>query len=194
MMPVSRIEEFIASKEDWIREKLALQQDFAQKRAESRFSYDTPVPLRGGLVPIVQTDGERAEFDGERFLLPRDLSPDYIRSAIIGLYKQIAKFHITQRVAHFAPLVGKEPAEIKINDAKSRWGSCSSSGTIRFSWYLIIADEVIIDYVIVHELAHLLEMNHSERFWAIVGRIFPNYRELRTRLQKVYGEQASLIR
>jgi predicted metal-dependent hydrolase len=193
-MPLSHIEEFIASKESWIREKLAQTQELARQRREAALSYDTPVKLRGRFHPIVATDEPEPYFDGESFYIPRGLPPDYLSSAIVGLYKQIAKFHITQRVAHFAPLVGKTPDEIHITGSTSRWGSCSSYNRLYFSWFLIMADEEAIDYVIVHELAHLFEMNHSERFWAIVARFFPNYRELRGRLRDLSREQAVNIR
>jgi predicted metal-dependent hydrolase len=64
---------------------------------------------------------------------------------------------------------------VRITDAKERWGSCNAAGSLNFAWRLVMAPPPVIDYVIVHELAHLVEMNHSQRFWGLVGRILPDY-------------------
>jgi len=73
---------------------------------------------------------------------------------------------------------------VRITDAKERWGSCSPAGTLNFAWRLVTAPEGIIEYVIVHELAHLVEMNHSPRFWEAVGRVLPDYAARRAWLRK----------
>ena len=88
-----------------------------------------------------------------------------------------AKEVLPQRVAYFAHLMGVKPAQVKITGARTRWGSCSGRGNLNFSWRLMLADEREIDYVVVHELAHLREMNHSPRFWAVVEAVMPDYRE-----------------
>ncbi|MDR1462599.1 MAG: M48 family metallopeptidase, partial [Azoarcus sp.] len=75
-----------------------------------------------------------------------------------------------------------------LSSARTRWGSCSLKTGIRLNWRLIHFDSSIIDYVIVHELAHLTEMNHSARFWAIVARYFPDYRGARDTLKKLAGQ------
>ena len=77
------------------------------------------------------------------------------------------------------------PAAVKINEAKGRWGSCSSKKSLNFSWRLMMAGESVIDYVVVHELAHLKEMNHSPRFWAEVGRVLPDYPGRRAKLKEL---------
>ncbi len=84
---------------------------------------------------------------------------------------------IAPRVDFFSGLTGLRPSKIKITGAKTRWGSCSPSGTISFSWHLALSPQEVIDYVVVHELVHLDEKNHSRRFWSKVERILPDYRE-----------------
>ena len=81
------------------------------------------------------------------------------------------------RVAHFAPLVGVTYGRITVRNQKTRWGSCSSAGNLNFNCLLMLAPEEIRDYVIVHELCHRLEMNHSARFWREVGRVLPDWKE-----------------
>ena len=88
-----------------------------------------------------------------------------------------AKEVIPEIAAHFAPLVGVTYGNITIRSQRTRWGSCSSKGNLNFNCLLMLAPDDVIDYVVVHELCHRKEMNHSARFWAEVERILPDYRE-----------------
>ena len=81
--------------------------------------------------------------------------------------------------------MGVTPIAVKINSAMRRWGSCSSRMSLNFSWRLIMADDAIIDYVVVHELAHIKEMNHSARFWAVVESVLPDFRERKRKLKEL---------
>lgn len=83
---------------------------------------------------------------------------------------------IPERVKHFAPLVGVTYGRITIRNQKSRWGSCSAKGNLNFNVGLLLAPPEVLDYVVVHELCHRLEMNHSPKFWAKVGSIIPDYK------------------
>jgi len=107
--------------------------------------------------------------------MPPGLSPDEIKAACIQIYRILAKRDLTNRVFDFAKQMSVMPTVVKINSVKTRWGSCSSKKSLNFSWRLIMADDDVIDYVVVHELAHIIEMNHSQKFWAIVENILPDY-------------------
>lgn len=107
------------------------------------------------------------------------LSPEEVAQA-----KRRAAEDLTNRCRKFEPLMGVRCGKIKINKAKSRWGSCNSAGTINFTYRLWFAPEPLRDYVVVHELAHLIEMNHSERFWKQVERVMPDYRKRRSLLKQ----------
>lgn len=98
--------------------------------------------------------------------------------------RELARRKITGRVEYFAPLVGVDYNRIFIKEQKTRWGSCSSLGNLNFNWKLILLDELLLDYVVVHELAHRKQMNHSPAFWAEVERVLPDYRERRKRLRE----------
>ncbi len=78
-------------------------------------------------------------------------------------------------VARHAAALGLRPGRISLRDPRSRWGSCTASGDLMFSWRLIMAPTAVLDYVVAHEVAHLAEMNHSPRFWAVVKRLCPDY-------------------
>lgn len=99
-----------------------------------------------------------------------------------------AKERIPRRAAYFAQRMGVTYGRITIREQKTRWGSCSSKGNLNFNWKLVLMPEEILDYVVVHELAHRFEMNHSERFWAIVAEVLPDYRE-RRRMLKEWGRK-----
>ena len=95
---------------------------------------------------------------------------------------------IPERVAYYAPKVGVTYGRISIRHQKTKWGSCSSGGNLNFNCLLMLAPETVRDYVVVHELCHRKQMNHSEAFWAEVERVLPGYREARKWL-KTHGQE-----
>ena len=110
-----------------------------------------------------------------------------------GLKKR-ASIVISERVAHFAPLVGVDYGRITIRSQKTRWGSCSSKGDLNFNCLLLLAPPEVLDYVVVHELCHRKQMNHSPRFWAEVARIIPDYKTKVKWLKENGGRLMLLIR
>ena len=99
-------------------------------------------------------------------------------------YKQQAKAYLQQKCRHFSEVMGVRHGEVRISGAKTRWGSCSRKGTINFTYRLMFVPEELADYVVVHELAHLKEMNHSGRFWSVVEQVMPDYRARRKKLRE----------
>lgn len=99
-----------------------------------------------------------------------------------------AKTRIPRRAAYYAGRMGVSYGRITIREQKTRWGSCSNKGNLNFNWKLALMPPEILDYVVVHELAHRREMNHSPRFWAEVEAILPDYRERRQKLRE-YGSR-----
>lgn len=95
-----------------------------------------------------------------------------------------AKSIFSERTAYFAQRMGVDYGRITIREQKTRWGSCSSKGNLNFNWKLVLLNPELLDYVVVHELAHRKEMNHSERFWRVVEAELPDYRERRRKLKE----------
>ena len=174
-LPKQDIDRFVQSKERWITRNLAKQQSQIQNRESFLIDYGGTILWRGAPYPIVGRSGTMAGFDGNEFYMPPGLTPEQIKAICIQTYRKLAKMHFTNRVSYYSAQMGVVPSAIKINSAKTRWGSCSARKSINFSWRLAMADDSVIDYVVVHELAHLVEMNHSLRFWAIVEGILPDY-------------------
>ena len=114
--------------------------------------------------------------------------PDYVKDpALEQAYRRQAKARLEERAAYFASRMGVSYQKISVRAAKTRWGSCSAKGNLNFHWKLILMPPQVLDYVVVHELAHRKEMNHSPAFWAEVEKILPDYRERRKWL-KTYGQ------
>lgn len=90
-----------------------------------------------------------------------------------------AKRTLPQLVRRYSSVMGVRPASVLITSAQTRWGSCSAKGTICFSWRLMRMPADFVEYVVVHELAHLVELNHSPRFWAVVRSVLPDYEQRR---------------
>ena len=99
-------------------------------------------------------------------------------------YKGKAKAYIEERVRHYSGVLNLYPEHVRIGSARSRWGSCSHKNHLSFTWRLIMAPHSVIDYVVIHELAHIKEKNHSNRFWNLVEEIVPDYGTHRKWLRK----------
>ena len=181
--PKRDIAHFVASKKKWITDKLAQSKEQRAQREKFSLDYGGFVTYRGKEYPIVSKSGNRLGFDDVHFYMPPNLPPEQIKAACIQIYRLLAKRDLTAKALHYAKQMSVAPSAVKINGAKTRWGSCSSRKSLNFSWRLIMAGDDVIDYVVVHELAHLKEMNHSARFWANVAGVLPDYQERKAQLR-----------
>ena len=104
-------------------------------------------------------------------------SPPVVSRAVSGWFMTRAEGKIKEKVERYAEQVGKSPKSVGIKSFKSRWGSCSVHGDLTFNWKIIIAPNRIVDYVVVHELCHLIHHDHSPKFWRSVEQVLPDYLE-----------------
>jgi predicted metal-dependent hydrolase len=107
-----------------------------------------------------------------------------VEQAVTQWYQREAELLFKQRVAHYAPLLQVAPSVVALSAARTQWGSCNVHGTVRLNWHLIKMPLRLIDYVVVHELAHLVEMNHSPAFWQVVKAVLPDCQRRRSELRK----------
>jgi predicted metal-dependent hydrolase len=184
------INRFVASKDQWIRTHLEKASERFAAKSFYTLSYDSEITLFGNEYPITAGQGRSIRFDGTRVFVPSGLNSSGIKRALVILYRAVANETLSERAGHFASLMGVVPAGIKINGAKTRWGSCSGKNSINFSWRIVMADEDVVDYVVVHELAHIKEHNHSPRFWSIVEGLIPDYKDKRRKLKLLQGKLA----
>ena len=175
---------FVHQNRDWITRKLARAKVLQQGRTPRRFLEGETFPFLGEQHRLrYVAGGEYLRQQNGEFLLGADLSPragDLFRT----WYRARAREILEDRVEHFALRMGLTCRSVRITDAKERWGSCNAAGSLNFAWRLVMAPPPVVDYVIVHELSHLAEMNHSRRFWGRVGRVLPDYAKRRKWLRE----------
>lgn len=112
-----------------------------------------------------------------------DRRTERTRDLLIAWYKGSAARRLEERLAHYAGIIGVEFNRFRVRNLQSRWGSCSSKKNLNFTWQIVMAPLDVLDYVVVHELCHLVHLNHSPEFWGLVESVLPDYMERRRRLR-----------
>lgn len=180
-MKVDDIRRFIDIKADWIKQKQA---HFKKVAAPRPYGDGETFLYLGKEVPLRLVPGERPALVMNRvFKLSRSAQPR-AESVFETWYKKQARAVLTERIEFYARKYGFEVKKIRISSARTRWGSCSAQKTLSFTWRLVMAPPEVIDYVVVHELCHLRELNHSPSFWAQVEAILPGYKSQRKWLKQ----------
>ena len=176
----------LLEKADWVVEKLDGWQ--AKKAPPIFWAEGARIPFRGEefvltLTPKVR--GTAPQLHGEVLHVPVGLEAEavHIEKAVTQWYRSEALRVFGECVEHFAPLLQVMPQEIKLTSARTQWGNCSTRGVVRLNWQLVKMPLHLIDYVVVHELAHLVEMNHSAAFWRVVESACPEYKQCRAELR-----------
>ncbi len=173
------LESLIVLKADWILKKLEARS--ANQHPPMQWQHGDQLLLLGNTITLVtkQDTRSRAVEYMPGFLqlaMPNHNEPSAVEKKVLQWYKKQALTDFSRRLALFATKLGVPTPELFLSNARSRWGSCNSRKEIRLNWRLLQAPPHIINYVVCHELAHLKEMNHSAKFWAVVGSIFPDYK------------------
>lgn len=185
------IDKFVFEKQDWIREKLAIIEGNRQK-FDDIISYKKFL-LFGNKYDLKLSAVKKIETaqDEMTIYMPSTTPSDKILPKLKTYFKKQAKIIIDERLNYLSSIMKLKPANVRISDSKGRWGACNSRGCISFNFRVIMLEPAIIDYVIVHELCHLVEMNHSKRFWGLVTNFLPNASVSKNKI-KEYGFLLSL--
>ena len=183
--PQRLIDQFLADHQEWLTEKLA---ESASKQTALTAERDR-LFLRGQeyafRLTISQTKKAGVKLLDDQIVVTAPAEDHTtVRSILEKWYRLQATKRFTGRVPLLADLVGRDVTRVTIRDQRTRWGSCSSRNTISLNWRLIMAPDSVSDYVIYHELAHLTHMNHSPKFWQLVGEYVPDYKSAETWLKK----------
>ena len=180
------IERFIKEKEPWIVEKLSEKEKLIRE-VEKAFIPGEKFLFLGEGYPLEIQDnhskGYPLKLSFGKFILDKNHSGK-ARDLFIQWYKKEAKQKMTERVYYYSNRLQLFPKGLKITSAQYRWGSCSRDDRLSFSWRIIMAPLSIIDYIIIHELVHIKEKNHSNRFWGYLESILPDYKNHRAWLKK----------
>ena len=174
-----RIEELIKGRILWIKQKLALQATAIISKPKEyvdgeAFAYlgrnyrlkcangtEESVKLRSGYLNVTTKNGKR--------------NSEYIKAAIEQWYRTKALSRLIDKTRRYSAILKVEPTSINLKDYKAMWGSCSPKGVVSYNWRIILAPHKIVDYIVVHELCHLIEPNHSSKYWKQVRSVIPDY-------------------
>jgi len=182
----SEAEAFLARHTGWLAARLK------RTSAPAELAAGSTVPLRGVLHRIAATGKVRGRVEvvtdegGPALLVPGD--PAHQPRRLIDWLKDEAQRDLDGRVAWHAARLGVVAKSVRLRSQSTRWGSCASSGRLNFNWRLILAPPFVLDYVAAHEVAHLVEMNHSAAFWAQVEKTLPDMSRGRAWL-KAHGRE-----
>ncbi len=168
--------EFVAQHEDWLARARA--RHARRPRPAAVWTVGTTVLWRGEMQVIrVAAAGERPQVCLAADVFSVRTTEGDLRAPLEAQFARRAKIELPARTWELAAEKGADVKQVTVRNQRSRWGSCSVGGTISLNWRLVQAPESVRDYIICHELAHLREMNHSDRFWAQVEEYFPAWRE-----------------
>jgi len=178
-VPLAEARMFLMRQSDWLTRALA------RSAGRVAVGVGAQVPVAGEDVEVCVLDGQRRApyLEPGRLVLPgaAGLSAG---PRVAAFLKTRARDALVPTARHYARVLGREAGAISLRDTRSRWGSCSSAGRLSFSWRLAMAPPEVLDYVAAHEVAHLAEMSHAPRFWAVVERLLPGYRAPRSWLKR----------
>jgi predicted metal-dependent hydrolase len=189
-----RIEELIKNRTVWIRQKLKIQTETIRPKDKEYVNGETFSYLGRNyrLKCLSGGSGEAKLTNGYLTVwLAKDASGaasgGCVRQSLQQWYQSRALEKLKEKTKRYSAILGVSPQSVGVKEYKARWGSCSSSGDVTYNWRIIMAPHHIVDYIVVHELCHLLEHNHGPKYWKHVKSVVPDYKECREWL-KVNGE------
>ncbi len=172
-LPEREALDFARSKQGWLAGHLA------DRVPEVTVAPGASLPVEGRMLRLEAGTGRRVALSGDTLLVPGG-DPARLQAWL----KTLARDRLATASDHYAAALGRPYARITLRDTRSRWGSCSSTAGLSYSWRLIMAPPEVLDYVAAHEVAHLEQMNHSPAFWDIVARLMPDYQTHRDWLRQ----------
>jgi predicted metal-dependent hydrolase len=192
---LSEIDAAVVEKSHWISRKLNEWRTHQERRLVNQIQW-----MNGGIMNYMGRPvtlkicpaqvGLQLDDDQLSIGLPSQAEPERIKNTVQAWLQNEARHLFGQRLERLAMLTGKAPRRWTLSSARTRWGSCTSDGTIRLNWRLMHFPLDVIDYVIAHELAHLVEMNHGPKFWEKVAQIIPNFQEARSQLTGITDDMS----
>ncbi|MDD4238551.1 MAG: SprT family zinc-dependent metalloprotease [Desulfotomaculaceae bacterium] len=160
-----------------MKERMVGQQEKVYEHGEV-FQYsgnDYPIEI----IEDISVQQDHVTFKGDKLIIyVKQHEDERVRQALKRFYYQMCKSLVERRIRFYQSSFKLKPRSIKISDSKSRWGTCDSKLQLTFNWKLAMAPLEVIDYIVVHEMCHMVHLNHDRSFWRLVGKILPDYEEL----------------
>ena len=160
---------FLLSKESWVRQKL-------QNAIKHEPIDDKTIPIFGEIYSLQHIEANYCNVLIKQNLVEVYSNIPHDKSILIKFLRDKLLLEVTKLVDFFSAKHGLSFSKIRIMNNKNKWGSCSSKGVLSFNWRLVFAPKEILEYLVVHEMCHIIEMNHSIRFWNLVETLYPNYK------------------
>ncbi len=170
---------FLRAQEEWLRNALS------RLPKTALVTFGSQLMVEGDALILAQGGGRSLTVDGPHLRVPGD--PAAAGARVQAWLKALARDRLVAASDHYAAQIGRKVTRVTLRDTRSRWGSCTSDGALMYSWRLIMAPPSVLRYVAAHEVAHLVEMNHSPRFWAVVDRLYPGWQAQRNWLHRHGG-------
>lgn len=186
----AELDAFVRSKSAWVQQKLAEQAQQLQCLPVRRYEDGGSLPYLGGDLRLVVRRHTRAQVlcQGQSLLVllgsrSRQEESEQVRRLVSAWYQQAALSLLAAKTAAAAGRLGVRFRQVTIKATRSKWGHCTSQGDIQYNWQILLAPEPIVDYLVAHEVSHLVHHNHSPAFWAVVASLCPDYRQRRAWLK-----------
>jgi predicted metal-dependent hydrolase len=192
--PIDKLDRLVRAKAPWIVEKRRRRSDLPPAPARELISGETFLYLGRQYRLRIDLDSSQPgpltlEHGWLRLGVPSLIEEQhrtgYVRAALLDWYLRRATTRLPDRVARWAEKLRVPAPRVLIREPKKRWGSCHPSGIVRLNWRIIQAPSPLVDYVVAHELCHLIHEGHGREFWATLGRVMPDYEARRDRLREV---------
>lgn len=175
-MRQGEVDAFVAERESWIRKHVV------KVAAPRSICIGAQIPVLGEMRTVVAGSGRAVVLSDADIAVPGNA--DQVPRKLAAWLKATARSELAFASDQYAAKLGRPYSKLTLRDTRSRWGSCTSSGGLMYSWRLIMAPAEVLAYVAAHEVAHLQEMNHSPAFWDLVEQLYGDYRAPRTWLRK----------
>ena len=173
-----KIKELLKKRKLWIKKKLEEEAKIVVSKPKEYVNGESFSYLgRNYRLKLIQSKNIDIKLKGGylEIYCPKKFNDKKIRDLLLSWYEKHALERLKEKTERYAKIIGVKPVSVKIKDYKSRWGSCSNKGEITYNWRIVIAPHNVIDYVVVHELCHILEHNHSKKYWRHVSNNFNDY-------------------
>jgi predicted metal-dependent hydrolase len=184
---LSQVEmDFLRQNTSWILRNYKRQSSSWLQKLNFVENITTHTMIFGRMVPVVFVIGQGYTYHFKDQVLtiqtPNPVDDVRKKKLIASVLYKIAGVYLARTMQHWCQLTGLSIKDLKVKNHRSKWGSCSSLKNINLNWHLVMVDKTLAEYVVIHELMHLKEMNHSRAFWALVAGYYPEYKQARVRL------------